>query len=426
MVFSPLWGVVNKFSLYRRQPENILLLISMKISVIGLGYVGLSTALMMSKNNEVIGFDIDKNKISHLKEKKFCLDSTNFTSLFDFGANNITFTDDPHLAYSRADYVIFALPTNFENQKNSLDTECLESSIKLALSTPGNPCFVIKSTVPVGFTKRIIKETHCQNFLYVPEFLRESNALYDTYYPSRIVTGLEKNDTTANKHAKDFLKLIKQGCLKKNIKSLFVGTDEAESIKLFSNAYLAMRIAFFNELDSFALKKGIESESIIKGVCFDPRIGFFYNNPSFGYGGYCLTKDVKQLIFSYGDIPENLIKSIDESNLLRKEVIANEIIRKIHKIKKPVVGIYRLIAKSSGASLRNPAVKDVIKILKQNFVEIIAYEPFADCNKMYGVDIEDNLDLFLSKSDLIIANRYDHCLDVVRNKVFSRDIFEKD
>lgn len=400
----------------------------MKIAIAGLGYVGLSTAILFSKIADVSAFDVDKNKISLLKERRNPFPNTEFDDYFRDNELSFVPTEDPQAAYQNADFIIFCLPTNFNPKLSSLDTTCLEAALSLALSINQSACFVIKSTVPVGFTKKAIKELNYEKFLFVPEFLRESKSLTDCLSPQRNIIGFckNKNDKQNIWLANKFANLLFRSTNGNNTPTILMTFEEAESVKLFSNAYLAMRVAFFNEIDNFAYFNNLDSEKIITGVCGDLRIGSFYNNPSFGYGGYCLPKDILQLNKCFNDIPHEIINAVPKSNLSRKKIIADEILKKINIKRNDVVGIYRLTAKSGGDNFRYPSVQDIIETIVLRGVKTIIYEPLCKSEDYFRVPVVKNINYFKSTSNIILANRYDPCLDDVAYKVFTRDIFGRD
>lgn len=402
----------------------------MKIAVAGTGYVGLSLAVLLSQHNDVYAYDINEKKIELLKNKVSPIQDK---EIEDFLANkklHLFPTSNYEEAYKDAEFVILAVPTNYDSKKNYFDTSAVESAIKAVLSVNKDAYLVIKSTVPVGYTEKIKEQFEYGNILFAPEFLRESKALYDNLYPSRIIIGVDKNDLKGLENAKTFATLLKGGAIKKDIPTLFMNATEAEAVKLFANTYLALRVAYFNELDTYALMKGLDSKAIIDGVCFDPRIQSFYNNPSFGYGGYCLPKDTKQLLANYRDVPENLIQAIVDSNRTRKDFVAEEILRRIgYDPKQPdgkIVGIYRLTMKSNSDNFRQSSIQGVMKRLKAKGVSVVVYEPTLNDKYFFGSPLIDDLQKFKDMSSIIVANRFNNDLSDVTNKVFTRDLYQRD
>ncbi len=402
----------------------------MKIAVAGTGYVGLSLAVLLSQHNDVYAYDINEKKIELLKSK---ISPIQDKEIEEFLANkdlHLFPTSNYEEAYKDAEFVILAVPTNYDSKKNYFDTSAVESAIEAILSVNKNAYLVIKSTIPVGYTAKIKEKFNYSKILFAPEFLRESKALYDNLYPSRIIVGVDKDDWDALEQAKTFAGLLQEGAIKTDIPTLFMNSTEAEAVKLFANTYLALRVAYFNELDTYALLKGLDSKSIIDGVCLDTRIGNFYNNPSFGYGGYCLPKDTKQLLANYEDVPQNLIQAIVDSNKTRKDFIAEEILYKINfessDVRAKVVGVYRLTMKSNSDNFRQSSIQGVMKRLKAKGVTVVVYEPTYHSDDFYGSQVINDFNEFVKKCDLIIANRYDETLAKIKKKVFSRDIFWRD
>lgn len=404
----------------------------MKITVAGIGYVGLSIAILLSQNNDVTVFDIVPEKVKLINQKKSPVKDKYIEKYLSEKEIMLSATTDESDAYSGADFVVIAVPTDYDSEKNFFDTSAVESVIKKVINYAPDAVIIIKSTIPVGYTEYIRKKTNFKNIIFSPEFLRESKALYDNLYPSRIIIGTDLNNKKLIKSAHIFAKLLQQGAIKSNIDTLFMGFGEAEAVKLFANTYLALRISYFNELDTYAEIKGLDTRQIIEGVCLDTRIGSYYNNPSFGYGGYCLPKDTKQLLANYTDVPENLINAIVESNKTRKDYIANRVLDIIGINEKGIfngnthyiVGIYRLTMKTNSDNFRQSSIQGVMKRLKDKGITLVIYEPVLENNSIfYGDMVVNNLVKFKDMCDVIIANRYNDCLDDVKEKVYTRDIF---